>query len=814
MVYNKKTWTSLEVINTAEMQNIENGIADVDSRVTTIETQVLVPESIVEEVFTDREISALSTQTSSAVIVNDANLSTISVNNNGASSITASVFVNYADGGLFDTEPITSVTVADGEQKPITLNVNFYSLKVEVTNNDFMNSALVDLTVYTSYKRFDVNGVNVYDADRLDGADLEDIQAEIDADVEAHELKTIGVHGVSGIVLGSELFGMPNGVASLDENATVPAAQLPTITTGMLSSEIQLKLNTAAVNNLTADRDPTATDDTDDGYTPGSTWINNSSKEAFRCVDNTFGAAVWINTTLDISELATVAISGKHNDLVDSRPYDMFGGSAILDGSGNLMAQGNTLYLVRDTEGKIRIHDRTSLQCFIYGDRIDDNDWQGFIYSGGSGKEILHAGMKAVANGLATLDSNGDVILAQIPGIITSHLTDTANPHGVTKSQIGLGNVDDVRQIPLTEKGVAGGVATLDVSGKIPVTQTPNHNNLDGLQAAGSDVTYGHVTAASQTIAGVKTFSSIPVGPSSNPTTSNQLTRKQYVDDQVAATKNYVDTNFLSVAGGVLSGALSITDITLSKETGKFKVDIPTATDVLEFNIGATAIGGISQNGVYFPNLSLTGGNLYGIEYLESFDGTGFLEFSTDTGDLTINALGDTVIQSQSTDIIRLGDYIDLYKPLRLNGVSLNGVFSIFGYSTSIYVNAILAMNNHKISGLAEPTSDQDAATKAYVDANSGGAIDVATVTTSTTLTTSNDVVLVNASSNAVTITLPAASAKTGQRYDIKKIDGSTNAVTVDANDSETIDGATTQVLNIEYETMTLISNGTAWYIL
>jgi len=37
-------------------------------------------------------------------------------------------------------------------------------------------------------------------------------------------------------------------------------------------------------------------------------------------------------------------------------------------------------------------------------------------------------------------------------------------------------------------------------------------------------------TSGNQTIAGVKTFSSIPVGPASDPTTNNQLARKAYVD--------------------------------------------------------------------------------------------------------------------------------------------------------------------------------------------------------------------------------------------------------------------------------------------
>ena len=42
------------------------------------------------------------------------------------------------------------------------------------------------------------------------------------------------------------------------------------------------------------------------------------------------------------------------------------------------------------------------------------------------------------------------------------------------KTDIGLGNVDNLQQIPLTEKGANDGVATLDSSGKIPSSQLPN----------------------------------------------------------------------------------------------------------------------------------------------------------------------------------------------------------------------------------------------------------------------------------------------------------------------------------------------------
>jgi hypothetical protein len=52
-----------------------------------------------------------------------------------------------------------------------------------------------------------------------------------------------------------------------------------------------------------------------------------------------------------------------------------------------------------------------------------------------------------------------------------AHSADKVNPHGVTKSQVGLGNVDNVKQIPTSQKGVAGGVATLDEHGYITASQ-------------------------------------------------------------------------------------------------------------------------------------------------------------------------------------------------------------------------------------------------------------------------------------------------------------------------------------------------------
>ena len=50
---------------------------------------------------------------------------------------------------------------------------------------------------------------------------------------------------------------------------------------------------------------------------------------------------------------------------------------------------------------------------------------------------------------------------------LTSHTQNKQNPHGVTKNQVGLGNVTNEAQIPLSQKGANNGVAALDGDGHV-----------------------------------------------------------------------------------------------------------------------------------------------------------------------------------------------------------------------------------------------------------------------------------------------------------------------------------------------------------
>lgn len=74
----------------------------------------------------------------------------------------------------------------------------------------------------------------------------------------------------------------------------------------------------------------------------------------------------------------------------------------------------------------------------------------------------------------------------EVDGKVTTHVGNKQNPHGVTKAQVGLGSVDNVQQIPLSQKGVTNGVATLDANGKVPVEQMPTTKTINGASIFGS----------------------------------------------------------------------------------------------------------------------------------------------------------------------------------------------------------------------------------------------------------------------------------------------------------------------------------------
>jgi hypothetical protein len=83
--------------------------------------------------------------------------------------------------------------------------------------------------------------------------------------------------------------------------------------------------------------------------------------------------------------------------------------------------------------------------------------------------------------------------------------------------------------------------------------------------------------------------------------------------------------------------------------------------------------------------------------------------------------------------------------------------------------------------------------------------------TANSTETFNNGDVVVKASTAGIVITLPTAAFNTAT-YHIKNM--TTGIITVDADGTETIDGGLTATLSMQYETLTLRSDGTNWLVI
>ena len=81
----------------------------------------------------------------------------------------------------------------------------------------------------------------------------------------------------------------------------------------------------------------------------------------------------------------------------------------------------------------------------------------------------------ARSNADKQLQSNIDDLATSSSEQLQTHINDTGNPHEVTKSQVGLGNVTNDAQVKRSEMGAANGVAQLGDDGRVPSSQLPSY---------------------------------------------------------------------------------------------------------------------------------------------------------------------------------------------------------------------------------------------------------------------------------------------------------------------------------------------------
>lgn len=88
------------------------------------------------------------------------------------------------------------------------------------------------------------------------------------------------------------------------------------------------------------------------------------------------------------------------------------------------------------------------------------------------------------------------------------------------------------------------------------------------------------------------------------------------------------------------------------------------------------------------------------------------------------------------------------------------------------------------------------------------------TVTTTGNVVSGDYLIVANAAGGAITMTLPPAALVPGRIYTFKRINSGANAVVIDPSGVETIDGAATYTLSAQWNSVTIMNNGIAWFII
>lgn len=180
-------------------------------------------------------------------------------------------------------------------------------------------------------------------------------------------------------------------------------------------------------------------------------------------------------------------------------------------------------------------------------------------------------------------------------------------------------------------------------------------------------------------------------------------------------------------------------------------------------------------------------------------------------------------------DLLRMHDIVysrDVNNPGSVRRFTFTGPGSlIFGNKTNNAVPAlkpqgsILAVKNGTDSDYADIVTRKAgigtglAAPNSTLQVNGSVAAAVTTVTSSYNLTDKEFAVLCDAAAGPITLTLPSAASTAGREYKIKRIDLSSNAVTLAAAGGSKIDGGPGYSLVAQYATICVISDGKNWWV-
>ncbi len=129
--------------------------------------------------------------------------------------------------------------------------------------------------------------------------------------------------------------------------------------------------------------------------------------------------------------------------------------------------------------------------------------------------------------------------------------------------------------------------------------------------------------------------------------------------------------------------------------------------------------------------------------------------------------------------------------------------------SSKAVIARIIAGDNITISSTGADTGTGDVT----INAPTGGATVIKTVTADYTILITDDIILAN-NTVVIELDLPTAVGNSGKRIIVKRIADIRKRVKIIANGSEEIDGEAEVIINKKYTSIELLSDGSNWWII
>ena len=456
-------------------------------------------------------------------------------------------------------------------------------------------------------------------------------------------------------------------------------------------------------------------------------------------------------STADISGLATVASTGAYSDLTGTPTL----ATVATTGAYSDLTGTPTLATVATTGAY--------------------SDLTGTPTLGTAAAEDVgtSAGNVVQLNGSAQLPAVDGSLLTNISATVAA-LDDIGDVSAAAPS-----NTNVIKYNSTSGDWESGAVAASEVSGLATVATTGAYSDLTGTPTLATVATTGAYSDLSGTPT-LGTAAALDVGTSaSNVVQLDGSARLPAVDGSQL-------TNLPS--GATTLGALTDVDVTGAVDTNVLKYDSGTSTWV----DGAVAYSEVT-----------------GTPTLATVATTG--AYSDLTGTPTLGTAAALDVGTSANNVVQLNGSAQLPA---VDGSLLTGITATVAALNDIGDVSAASPNNGDVIAYNSTSGDWEAT------AQSGGggsapSVTVSSPATDQTLTSPSGIeeVYIYTPSTAINVNLvAAATCGSGFKYQIKN--ASANTITIDPNSTETIDGASTFALSTQYASVTIVTDGSNWFII